>query len=167
MQKAEKNNFCPCGSEKKYESCCDPFLSKKKDPETAEEMMRSRYSAFVANNIDYIMDTHHPEKLNEIDRDAIQAWSENSIWEGLEVHNVDNGGKSDEEGSVEFTARYIQDGKKHNHHEFSLFKKHDGKWFFYDVQKSQPIKHEEKIGRNDPCPCGSGKKYKKCHGIAA
>ena len=36
---------------------------------------------------------------------------------------------------------------------------------FREVQKATPVRVEQKIGRNDPCPCGSGKKYKNCHGV--
>ena len=65
---------------------------------------------------------------------------------------------AEHEGTVEFKARYEQDGHMHHISENSLFRRIRGRWFYVDTVKSQ------KLGRNDPCHCGSGKKYKKCCG---
>ncbi len=157
---------CPCGSGKPYAECCKPFLSGEKAP-TAEKMMRSRYTAFVKGRIDYIKNTVHPEKLSEFEEKSIRDWSENSEWQGLEILNVEAGGESDPTGKVEFKARYKTDGLARDHHEIAEFKKVDDTWFFVDgnLVTPKPFKRDEpKVGRNDPCPCGSGKKYKKCHG---
>lgn len=167
MQKAEVLKPCPCGTGINYENCCQPHILGLEKPSSAEKLMRSRYSAFVAGEVDYIMSTHHPEKVKEIDRQGVQDWSDSSQWLGLEILSTDAGGAKDDEGLVEFEAKYIQEGKTYNHKEISLFKKVDGQWYFFDVQKNQPIKKDAKIGRNDPCHCGSGQKFKKCHGKAA
>ncbi|MCP5463779.1 MAG: YchJ family protein [Deltaproteobacteria bacterium] len=156
---------CPCGSGINFEGCCQPFHLGLEKAETAEALLRSRYSAFVSGAVPYIMETHHPEKRNEIDENGIRDWAEQATWYGLEIANVEGGGKDDDEGVIEFYAKYNQEGKTYNHHELSLFKKHDGAWYFYDVQKNRPVRTENKLGRNDPCHCGSGKKYKKCHGL--
>ncbi|MEW8683176.1 MAG: YchJ family metal-binding protein, partial [Candidatus Thiodiazotropha endolucinida] len=73
-----------------------------------------------------------------------------------------------EEASVEFIATYKEGGMVRPHHEISRFLKQDGVWYFVDGQLVAPKtekRHQPKVGRNDPCPCGSGKKYKKCCGV--
>lgn len=167
---AEKVNLmdpCPCQSGVNYENCCQPKHLGSEKAKTAEELLRARYAAFVVGNIDYIMDTHHPEKKQEIDRDSIEEWSKHSTWHSLEIQAKEAGEEGDEEGVVDFVAKYTQDGKTYNHQELGWFKKHNGEWYFYDVKKNRPVVKDAKIGRNDPCHCGSGKKFKKCHGQAA
>ena len=86
---------------------------------------------------------------------------------GLEIIGTDRGGENDEEGYVEFVAHYAANGQSVEHHEHSYFKKLDGEWKFIDgeIESQEPyVREEPKIGRNDPCPCGSGKKYKYCCG---
>lgn len=158
---------CPCGSGLVFENCCQPHILGLEKPLTAEKLMRSRYTAFVVGAVDYILETHHPDKKKEIDRQGIKDWSEKSQWLGLEILNTDKGQVGDEEGIVEFAAHYIQEGKTYNHHEVSLFKKVDDSWYFFDIHKNRPVKKDDKVGRNDPCHCGSGMKFKKCHGKAA
>jgi SEC-C motif domain protein len=71
---------------------------------------------------------------------------------------------------VEFVARYRMGGAEHAHHERATFQRHDGRWYFEDgdIVKARPVVREApKVGRNEPCPCGSGKKFKKCHGAGA
>jgi SEC-C motif-containing protein len=129
--------------------------------------MRSRYTAYVKGSVDYIMSTHHPDGREEISRDATAQWAEESEWMGLEILDTVAGGVSDTEGQVEFTVRYRgSDRAVVNHHEVSSFVKSDGQWFFTDARMvNNPQKRDSpKVGRNDPCPCGSGKKYKKCCG---
>lgn len=157
-------NFCHCGSKKELKNCCGPILSGSKMPETAEETMRARYSAYVTGNISFIEETHHSDTRKEFDPEGAKEWSKKANWLGLQIKNVQNGGPDDEEGNVEFIATYEMDGEEKNHHEYSTFKKENGKWYFHDghvygltIERQGP-----KVGRNDPCPCGSGKKYKKC-----
>ena len=167
MEKWDSKKVCPCGTGKAFGDCCSPLLKRKKKAQTAEDMMRSRYSAFVVGDVDYIMDTHHPEKREGLDRDSLQEWSHHSVWQGLKVGKTEKGGAADEEGVVEFTATYTNNSEKSetiHHQETALFKRHKGDWYFFDVCKNLPIRNENKTQRNDPCPCGSGKKYKKCHG---
>ena len=167
MKKNEILKACPCGSGLNYENCCQPHILGLEKPETAEKLLRSRYTAFVVGEPDYIFDTLHPDKVKEVDRQGIIDWSKKSQWHGLEVISTEQGGAKDDEGVVEFVAKYTQEGKTYNHHEVSLFKKVDGKWHFFDVKKNKPVKTEKQLGRNDPCFCGSGKKFKKCHGAVA
>ena len=158
---------CPCGSELTYEECCKPLIDGTQQAETAEALMRSRYSAFVKTEIDYIYNTVSPEQQKDFKREDVTVWSKDSEWEGLEILNTSEGGQDDEAGTVEFIARFRQDGKLIEHHELARFEKIDNQWLFVDgsTPKPKPVKRENpKIGRNAPCPCGSGKKYKKCCG---
>ncbi|MGE5400983.1 MAG: YchJ family protein [Ignavibacteriales bacterium] len=158
---------CPCGSGKSYSKCCGALIKGERTAQTAEELMRSRYSAYVKQEIDYIYETTHPGHRDDFDREATKQWSEKSEWLGIEIVNTSRGGAEDSEGEVEFIASFSQKGIKKDHHELSTFKKEDEKWYFEDgkgVSAKPFVRIEEKTGRNDPCPCGSGKKYKKCCG---
>ena len=84
-----------------------------------------------------------------------------------QIAQIDQGTASDEEGTIIFCARYESEGKAEDHWEQSFFRKEKGEWKFLDakgVHIGTYRREEPKIGRNDPCPCGSGKKYKKCCG---
>ena len=157
---------CYCGSGKEFEKCCEPFISRKKDPLTAENLMRARYSAYVAGDIDFIESTHSLEKREDLDVEETKKWSRESDWMGLEIIRTEKGGPGDMRGLVEFKASYSQNGITHIHHEISNFKKIENKWYFDngEIIPSTVVRTGSKIGRNDPCPCGSGKKYKKCCG---
>jgi SEC-C motif-containing protein len=156
---------CPCGSGKPLAACCGPILDGAPAP-TAEALMRSRYSAYVTGNIDHIVATHDAPKQDEVDRDATKKWAEESEWLGLEIVATEKGGADDDEGMVEFRAKYKAQGNVITHHERSRFRKKDGRWLYVDgVQvKPPPVRAVATAGRNDPCPCGSGKKFKRCHG---
>ncbi len=159
------SKLCPCNSEKPYDECCGPYISGDALPPTALALMRARYTAFTTADIDYIEKTRHPQSEHEFDRAATASWAKDSKWLGFELIGTEAGEASDEGGSVEFIARYTVEGKKQEHHEKALFQKLDGKWYFMDGDfvKGETYRRENpKVGRNDPCPCGSGKKFKKC-----
>jgi SEC-C motif domain protein len=157
---------CPCGSEKSFGECCEPFLNGTVNAPTAEDLMRARYSAFVTANIDFIEKTIHPGSRAGFDRENARKWAVESQWHGLEILNVIGGKENDAAGSVEFIATYSQKDEMVKHHEDATFRKEDGVWTFVDGRiLNEPFRRDQpKIGRNDPCPCGSGKKYKKCCG---
>lgn len=158
-------NLCPCGSTNNLIDCCLPIIQGKKNATTAEELLRARYTAFTRGEIDFILSSHHTRTRTEVTRDEIEDWSKNSEWLGLNVVQIEAGKNTDQQGIIVFSAKYKADGKEHEHWERSLFEKEDGKWKFLDAQRIQngPFRRENpKVGRNDPCPCGSGKKYKKC-----
>ena len=158
---------CPCQSEIKFENCCEPIISGKQKAVTAEQLMRARYSAYTQINMDFIEQTHDPETKKGIDMNASREWAESTKWTGLEILETQNGQAHDETGTVLFTATYETDDGPQQHHELSQFTKRDGSWFFTDAidPTAQTYRRSEpKIGRNDPCSCGSGKKYKKCCG---
>lgn len=158
---------CSCGRTEEYQNCCEPYIKGDKRATTAEEMMRSRYSAFTHNEMEYIESTHHPKTAKDLDMDANRRWAKNAEWLGLEIVSVENGGEEDKKGFVEFKAKFKMKGKTTTHHEMSEFRKEAGQWKFYDAHDLAAetyVRAEPKIGRNDPCTCGSGKKYKKCCG---
>ncbi len=157
---------CPCGSEAQFEDCCNQYISGEKNAETAEQLMRSRYSAYVNVEVDYLFETLHPDNRGDHDAKNAKDWAESSEWIDLEIVNTKDGGPEDTEGIVEFCAHYRQkNGSRLKHHEVATFKKLDDKWYFEDGEAVKPeqMKREgKKVGRNEPCPCGSGKKFKKC-----
>ena len=155
---------CPCHSTNTYNQCCEPFIKGRTNPETAEALMRSRYSAFVKGEHAYIEQTHDPKTRENFDGDANKRWAESSEWLGLEIKEVQGGASSDSYGEVEFVAKYSTAGEEKTHHERSQFNKRSGKWYFTEGKNPQisTFVRDVKVGRNDPCPCGSGKKYKKC-----
>jgi SEC-C motif-containing protein len=129
--------------------------------------MRARYSAYAVKKIKFLKTSAGPEVQAEFDEEACTKWAEASSWNGLEIVGTDRGGENDDEGYVEFIAHYAANGNAVEHHEHSYFKKLNGEWKFIDgeIESGVPyVREEPKIGRNDPCPCGSGKKYKKCCG---
>lgn len=157
---------CPCGNEQSYENCCGALHSGKASASTAEELMRARYSAFAKSEIDYVEKTHVPG-TTDFDPEEAKKWAGSSEWLGLEIVKTEKGQKTDKTGVVEFKAKYkdIESDKTLIHHEISTFKNIDGIWYYNDGQivGLEPIRRAEpKVGRNDPCPCGSGKKFKKC-----
>ena len=138
---------------------------KLSEIKTAEELMRARYHAYETCDMEFIKESHDPDNTEGIDWAECEKWARESQWLGLEILSTTKGGENDNDGIVEFKATYIENGKTIVHHERSYFVKKNGVWFY---QKWLPITstriNENKIGRNDPCPCGSGKKYKKCCG---
>ncbi len=138
----------------------------EKYPATPEELMGSRYAAYALGEIDWIVATHLPDKRHEIDQENTERWSKQSEWLGFEVVETEGGGENDSQGIVEFVARYKLKGATFNHRERAEFEKLNGKWYFVDGKEvaGPPVRVEKTPGRNDPCSCGSGKKYKKCCG---
>jgi len=155
---------CPCGSGEPFSGCCGPLLDGV-PAESAETLMRSRYTAYVRGSIDYLIETHDASTRGEVDRAGITAWSHQTEWLGLEVLETVRGGVADDEGIVEFIARGRSGDQPFEHHERSHFRRRDGRWFYVDgKQLRDPTRVTRQVGRNDPCPCGSGMKYKRCHG---
>ena len=157
---------CPCGSGRAYAECCELYISGKAKAPSAEALMRSRYSAYVEHEIDYIINTCLRRGKNDIDPKSTREWSEQSTWLGLKILSTEKGSYADNEGVVEFEAVYERDGLREEHHEKAKFKKENGEWFFDDghVIPRTVVRASPKTGRNESCPCGSGKKYKHCCG---
>jgi len=158
---------CPCSSNLSFSNCCEKILKGKAKAETAESLMRSRYTAYTLADISYIEKTTAPESRSDFDHDSTRKWAEESKWLGLKILSTEEGQSTDKKGIVEFVASFEQNGSPEEHHERSRFRKDDnGQWLFIDGESLSPqatlVRTEAKIGRNDPCPCGSQKKYKKC-----
>jgi len=160
-------NTCPCGSEVTYDECCLPLIKGERPALTAEQVMRARYSAYVKKELGYIFTSLHPDSRSDYDEKGTRAWAESANWQKLEILEIAGGGSKEREGQVEFVASYTENGIKKEHHELATFKKEAESWYFVRgkaVPPKQVIRATPKIGRNDPCVCGSGKKYKKCCG---
>jgi len=144
--------LCYCKSQKPFNECCEPFLAHAKKPATPEELMRSRYSAYVLADAAYIVATATPEQNSSEELELIKEYAKSIEWLGLEIVHA-------KENQVEFKA-YYRDGQGVGvQHEKSNFLQVDGMWLYKDGTI-----YNIKLERNMPCPCGSGKKYKKCCG---
>ena len=148
------SHTCPCGSGIALDDCCGKWHQGQPAP-SAERLMRSRYSAYTLGLIDYLVATTLPAQQAALDRDSMRAWSLGSTWLGLEVEGSE---LIDTHAFVTFTARWHDGDGEHRHRERSAFVQQAGRWYFIDP--TVPLK----AGRNDPCPCGSGLKFKKCCG---
>jgi SEC-C motif-containing protein len=158
---------CPCNSGKPFADCCGPYITGKKRAPGPEELMRSRYTAYAMQNMPYLLETLHPGQRHDYDESGAKKWASESEWEGLEVVNVATGAADADSGKVEFRATYRRDGEHLVHHEIAEFRKSGDNWYFFDGKMVGPGQYKRdtpKTGRNDPCPCGSGKKFKKCCG---
>jgi SEC-C motif-containing protein len=158
-------NSCPCGSGNDYAACCEPIIAGKKKADTAEQLMRARYTAHVKVEVDFLYDSTHPDYREGYDHKGTRVWAEKSEWHGLEIVDTTQGGPTDEQGEVEFVARFRDKKGLRSHQERGQFKRKRGRWLFTEgtMVKPRPLS-VTKIGRNDPCTCGSGLKYKKCCG---
>ncbi|RTZ15765.1 hypothetical protein EJ063_11875 [Vibrio aquaticus] len=161
---------CPCGSTADYSQCCEPIHHNHALATTPEKLMRSRYSAHVKGLVDYVVDTYHPSCHAEEQREEI-AESIDSDWCGLEVVESTEGSHADE-GFVIFKATFNQEGQQYCLEERSRFVRENDLWYYIDGTFPEPEQDPRlsqsvqslKVGRNDPCICGSGKKFKKCCG---
>jgi SEC-C motif-containing protein len=124
---------CYCCSGRKFEDCCEPFINESALPQTAEELMRSRYSAYATASIEYLLRTTHPSTRKFHDSKAIEEWAKTNRWEKLEIVLTGKGTRTDRTGTVEFKAHYTDaENRPQIHHEQSNFRKELGKWFFVD-----------------------------------
>lgn len=128
------DTHCPCGTKKSLNECCLPFIQGTSSPTTAEQLMRSRYTAHTLLAIDHLWATWSPEQRLRSSKADILAWAESCDWLGLQIIATQQGGAGDDEGIVEFIALFRQQGQMHQHHEVSRFKKVLGKWLYVDHQ---------------------------------
>ena len=145
--------ICPCGSEKTYEKCCKAYIEEGKKIPNVEVLMRSRYTAFAVKNAKYILETNYRQEVNDKEIKLLEREFDEVEW--LQLYVIDS-----TKNEVEFKAYFRDfDEKLHVLHEHSHFVFEDGKWYYRDG-----VIFKSKIERNELCPCGSGKKYKKCCG---
>lgn len=161
---------CPCGSGLPYEMCCGMYHHNPGTAPTAQALMRSRYSAFAIKDFNYISETHLPDDQPTQNAEHIADCNDHTQWIRLEILDTVAGEEKDKEGVVEFVAHFKEGKHIGRLKERSVFRKVNGRWYYvageHEIQGNTPLlkSAEMKIGRNDPCLCGSGKKYKKCCG---
>ncbi|REL26754.1 SecC motif-containing protein [Thalassotalea euphylliae] len=154
------NNLCPCGSAKQFEHCCQVIIRGEKKAKNAEQLMRSRYSAYAKAEAQYLFDTYATPSQQDLSVKDIADWAQENTWLRLTVHRHD---PLSTPAQVEFSAFYLNQDRVYEMRECSNFVVEQGSWCYLD---GDIIKHEEValVKRNDACPCLSGKKYKKCCG---
>lgn len=162
----DNETLCPCGSQKNYENCCGQYISGQANAPTAEALMRSRYTAYVKQAFPYVYQTYHSDTKQHFSLQAIEEQSEQIKWLGLKIIETEKGLENDDEGIVRFSASHRLNDKMHYLNERSFFARENGVWRYVngETQLSKTAVNTKKIGRNDPCPCKSGLKYKKCCG---
>ena len=127
MNKKKNETSCPCGSGKPLSSCCEPVINGTSLAVTAEALMRSRYTAYVLQDEQYLLESwHSTTRPVSIDMNSSEQWLRLKIINSSENH-------------VEFIATYRLQGKAHKLHENSRFIFEEGKWFYVDGE----IKPEE------------------------
>lgn len=127
VRKLGDGEACPCGSGLKFAACCGQFIAREQLPATAEQLMRSRYCAYVQTNPSYLRDSWHPStQPAELLLDDFPA----PQWLGLKIVRTSAGRDTDNHGEVEFVARYKLGGKAFRLHEVSRFVKEEGRWFY-------------------------------------
>ncbi|MGZ2370460.1 YchJ family protein [Ancylomarina sp. YFZ004] len=123
---------CFCGKSLVYEDCCGALHLGNRFAQTAEELMRSRYSAFALADVDYILRTYAPENRPDSERSEIKQWASSVVWLGLQVLSTQKGKSGDQEGRVKFKALYSEAGKIHEMIEDSFFRFEKGQWLYVD-----------------------------------
>ena len=117
---------CPCGSNQPFSKCCESFIVEENFPQTAEQLMRSRYLAYVVGAIDYLVNTTHSSTRKNHKRTDIENWSKSTKWLGLEIVQAT-------QSTVEFKAKFEGENNTiETHHEKSNFVFEDGKWYYVD-----------------------------------
>jgi len=158
MNKASSST-CICGLNNPLNACCGRVHADIANATTAVELMRARFSAYSTDKLDFIRQSWHSSTRPA----QIEPNEAGFVWLGLDVLDTQAGGKDDEQGEVEFIASYSLNGHTGKLHERSRFAREQGQWRYLDgkLEKQSPV-NINKTGRNEPCPCGSGKKYKRC-----
>lgn len=160
---------CYCGQGSSYAACCEPLHLGRQQAQTAEQLMRSRYSAFFAGQVDYLLATHHPAQHDEDERQALERSCGQQRWVHLDIRGTFQGGRKDQRGEVEFVAWFVAGSGKDEAapqqlHERSRFVREGEQWLYVDGDMLPPLPQTQPdLGRNAPCWCGSGAKFKHCH----
>jgi SEC-C motif-containing protein len=126
---------CYCGNSKPYTDCCEIGHKNLTEIKTAEQLMRSRYSAFVLANGDYLMATHHNSTRLIKEKKAIVKWTKSVQWIRLEVLETSKGSENDIKGIVTFNAYFFENGKVDLINEKSAFVKENNQWFYLGLSK--------------------------------
>ncbi|MET6759021.1 YchJ family protein [Pseudoalteromonas sp. NCIMB_1079] len=152
--------LCFCSSGHNYADCCEPLHLSVMQTDTPEQLMRSRFSAYVIKNAKYVYQTYAKEKQAENPVKEINDFANSCRFINLDLIDSSHDGDT---GTVEFKAQYFYQNLFCELHEKSQFIKENTQWRYLDGT-IYPVE-DIKVGRNDDCPCGSNKKYKKCHSM--
>ena len=123
-------SICPCGSGHHFVVCCQSIINGKSVAQTAEQLMRSRYSAFVKGEVDYLLRSHHSSTRPVKERSHMLQWMNSVQWLGLTILSAAAGQANDSNGYVEFKAFYVESNQTQIIHEKSLFEKENGYWVY-------------------------------------
>ena len=159
----QRGQPCPCGSGKLFEDCCEPILSGAQKAPTAEQLMRARFVAHVSHDFKFLHDSYLPDAHKPY---VAEEGEPAIVWTRLEVHAHETAvGGNPDKSYVDFSAYGTEDKIEKVLHEKAEFLRVNGQWFYNREARLGPApvkKTTPKVGRNDACPCGSGKKYKQC-----
>lgn len=159
--KPSRGQLCPCGSGRMFEACCEPLLAGRERAATPEQLMRARFTAHVAHDFKFLHDTHRPTAGKPY---VAEAGKPVVKWTRLEVHKAEST-PNPEKAFVEFSAYGMEGDQEKVLQEKAEFLRVGGVWLYNREARLGPAPYQAsapKVGRNDPCPCGSGKKYKQC-----
>lgn len=123
---------CPCGTGLDYAACCQPLHRGRVSAQTAEQLMRARYSAYRFKLVDYLVETTHPDKRSATLAAEIEAWATETEFVRLEILSTRQGQATDKIGKVEFIAHFLQAGKELQMHETSRFRRFKTCWVYLD-----------------------------------
>jgi SEC-C motif-containing protein len=132
IPREREQSLCPCKSRQTYALCCLPYHQGKARPETAEQLMRSRYSAYFFRLVEYLVETTHPDTRESGLRQSLEKVIHQANWSYLTILGVAQGGKEDKRGKVEFVADYYVGDEACELHEVSRFKRFKGAWKYLD-----------------------------------
>jgi SEC-C motif domain protein len=122
---------CPCGSDVSFSKCCDGYIRGKRVPETAEALMRSRYTAYVIGNVPYLLESRHPDFITENEALDIQSWIKDvTSWDKLEILVAEKGTAKDKLGWVAFNVFFHQGDREESMCEYSRFSRLNGRWVY-------------------------------------
>ena len=130
LRKKTMTDYCPCGNNKTYKECCEVYIKAYSQPKTAEQLMRSRYSAFTKGKIDYLLKTHESTTRPTKERNKMLKWMNSVEWLGLVIVKSEKGLENDQVGKVEFRAVFIEEGVTQAIHEESVFIRNKGTWLY-------------------------------------
>lgn len=155
---------CLCGSAKELAACCGKYIAGEPAPDPVS-VMRARYTALSLGNLDYIEATCTEDALHSLNRFEMERSLPQTTFLGLEVREAQQDEALDT-GQVKFAFRYRFKDQDFTQVEIAHFLRVNGSWLFDNsvINPKPATIRVESIGRNDPCPCGSGKKFKKCCG---
>lgn len=132
VPKVRDRSLCPCKSTALYSECCGPLHKGKAKAKTAEQLMRSRYSAYFFRMADYLVETTHPDTREKGLRAELLKTLHQVNWSFLNILKTSKGQPEDKVGKVEFVAEYYVNGEPHELHEHSRFRKVKGAWKYLD-----------------------------------